>query len=143
MFKKKNNINNLDEDVLELVNDINEELDQYNNDKKAKVASNVSVDSMTSPYANHTNKKDKKSGLVSEDAAFATSAIFRQLQENSSASRKSNTKTDGSITLETLVSELVKPYLAEWLSEHLPGIVKQAVDKEISRLREKEDEYSA
>ena len=44
---------------------------------------------------------------------------------------------DGGVTLDALVSELIKPYLKAWLDQNLPAIVDEAVQKEIARLVER------
>ena len=40
-------------------------------------------------------------------------------------------------TLEALVRELLRPLLQGWLDEHLPEIVKEAVEKEVARISRK------
>ena len=40
-------------------------------------------------------------------------------------------------SLETLVTSLLRPYLKQWLDEHLPAIVERIVKKEVERLTDK------
>ena len=39
--------------------------------------------------------------------------------------------------LEDIVTELLRPYLKEWLDEHLPALVEKIVQKEVERLTQK------
>lgn len=44
---------------------------------------------------------------------------------------------NGSLTLETIVRESVKPYLKEWLDAHLPEIVERIVKKEVAYIMDR------
>lgn len=44
---------------------------------------------------------------------------------------------NGSLTLEMIVRESVKPYLKEWLDAHLPEIVERIVKKEVAYIMDR------
>ena len=44
---------------------------------------------------------------------------------------------NGSLTLEAIVRESVKPYLKEWLDAHLPEIVERIVKKEVAYIMDR------
>ena len=44
---------------------------------------------------------------------------------------------NGSLTIESIVRESVKPYLKEWLDAHLPEIVERIVKKEVAYIMDR------
>ncbi len=39
-----------------------------------------------------------------------------------------------SVTIESIVREMLRPLLKDWLDEHLPAVVERMVEKEIARI---------
>ncbi len=71
--------------------------------------------------------------LVSDATAQATATVFSSL-----ASPHPNGASlplgNGGRTLESMVLELVKPVLKDWLDKNLPGLVERVVQKEIRKI---------
>lgn len=65
--------------------------------------------------------------LVSERAASAAASAFDRLSQTIAM------PADGR-TLEDVVRELLRPLLQQWLDDHLPAIVQQAVESEVERI---------
>jgi cell pole-organizing protein PopZ len=70
-------------------------------------------------------------GLVSEDAAVASQKALAAL---STVREQSETVPAGDGPLETVVREMLKPMLKDWLDTHLPEIIEQLVAREIARI---------
>lgn len=85
---------------------------------------------------NNTNSSDiMKEKLVSDNTAQKTAELFNKLKETARSVQSSdNVKFRSGTTVEDIIIELVRPYLKEWLDEHLPSIVKNAVEKEVKKL---------
>jgi len=66
-------------------------------------------------------------GLVSGHAADAAASHFGALAQSIALPASGR-------TLEDLVSELMKPMLKDWLDQHLPAMVEQAVRDEVDRI---------
>ncbi len=66
-------------------------------------------------------------GLVSGHAASAAASHFGALAQSIAMPAAGR-------TLEDLVGELLKPLLKDWLDQHLPGMVEQAVRDEVERI---------
>lgn len=67
-------------------------------------------------------------GLLSADAAVATSAAFGDLNRTLTVSLGEGK------TVEAIVGDLLRPLLKSWLDQHLPPLVEQMVQEEIERL---------
>ena len=67
-------------------------------------------------------------GLLSPDSAALANAAFLRVGS------LITTSPDGSVTLEALVKELLRPMLKTWLDEKLPAIVERLVAEEIARV---------
>ena len=67
-------------------------------------------------------------GLLSPDSAALANAAFLRVGSLITSS------PDGSVTLEDLVKDLLKPMLKTWLDEKLPAIVERLVAEEIARV---------
>ncbi|MET0155405.1 MAG: DUF2497 domain-containing protein [Rickettsiales bacterium] len=78
--------------------------------------------------------------LLEDKAAAETALALRDLVKNIPRRRHDSPGLRVDTTLEALVIETIKPYLAEWLNENLADIVKQLVSKEIKKLLPDEDE---
>lgn len=66
-------------------------------------------------------------GLVSGSAASAVASHFGALAHSIGMPAVGR-------TLEDVVKELLRPLLKEWLDQHLPGMVEQAVRDEVDRI---------
>lgn len=80
------------------------------------------------------------SKLLSETTAAVAASAFKELREKASPKMLSDgLKFASGSSLESLVVELMRPYLSEWLNQHLPAIVKSVVEKEVRRIMPQED----
>ncbi len=73
--------------------------------------------------------------LVSEPTLQASAESLSDLAKV--IDQEKDTPIPHQTSLEGLVSQLLKPYLKEWLNNHLPEIVEKAVQKEIRRVTER------
>lgn len=69
---------------------------------------------------------DKDDGILSSQASSAITNAFGML------SRERDVSVSGA-SLEEIVTQIMKPLLAQWLDEHLPEIVERVVQQEIER----------
>jgi len=69
---------------------------------------------------------DKDDGILSSQASSAITNAFGML------SRERDVSVSGA-SLEEIVTQIMKPLLAQWLDEHLPDIVERVVQQEIER----------
>ena len=74
------------------------------------------------------------SGLVSPPQAGEARVSFERLSDKLSEDYSELPIGNGSVTLEGLTRELVRPMLKEWLDQHLPMTVERLVREEIERL---------
>jgi cell pole-organizing protein PopZ len=82
----------------------------------------------------------KTSQLLSPESAQETAQSLRTLMKSVAKPASDGLAFRGGTTVEDLVTELMKPYLKEWLDKNLPTIVKQIVEKEIHKLIPQEDD---
>lgn len=78
--------------------------------------------------------------LITEKVAQESAASLKSFMNNMPRPRIDSPVSRSGATLEDLVIEAMRPFLADWLNENLPTIVKQIVTKEIKKLIPKEDE---
>jgi cell pole-organizing protein PopZ len=78
--------------------------------------------------------------LLAEDAAEQSTDALKSLVRSIPRRRTESPAMRPDTTLEELVIEAIKPYLAEWLNRNLADIVKQLVAKEIKKLIPKDEE---
>ena len=68
-------------------------------------------------------------GLLSETTAEAATAVMAKL------ARQSALTDDGqNVTIESLVREMLRPMLKEWLDQNLPDLVQKMVERELEKL---------
>jgi hypothetical protein len=72
--------------------------------------------------------------LTAEATASAMRENFAALAMLSQPGRQPQIVRSGETSLESLVRELLRPMLAQWLDEHLPGMVEELVKAEIARI---------
>lgn len=90
------------------------------------------------PMSQEENAQTVDDDLISANTAASAVASLSQLtQAFSSQKKQTPASQNGGVTLDALVSELIKPYLKAWLDQNLPAIVDEAVQKEIARLVER------
>lgn len=90
------------------------------------------------PMSQEENAQTVDDDLISANTAASAVASLSQLtQAFSSQKKQAPASQNGGVTLDALVSELIKPYLKAWLDQNLPAIVDEAVQKEIARLVER------
>jgi cell pole-organizing protein PopZ len=82
----------------------------------------------------------KKSRLISDASAYASSEALKTLVKSVARPTADGLAFRSGSTVEDLVTEMVKPYLKEWLDKNLPNIVKHLVEKEIQKLIPKEED---
>lgn len=80
------------------------------------------------------NKEEDESLISPEKAKESAQALKNLISTVSKTNSSDNLIFRSGITLEELVIESLKPYLSNWLNNHLPEIVKDLVEKEIKRL---------
>jgi cell pole-organizing protein PopZ len=84
---------------------------------------------------NSTEEKNMKEKIISETTAETTAALFNQLKQTAKTKQSSESlKFRSGTTVEDIIVELVRPHLKEWLDQHLPSVVKAAVEKEVKKL---------
>ncbi len=66
---------------------------------------------------------------ASRHALDALSAVVVHSPDNASDSDRA-----GMVTLDTLVADMLRPMLKQWLDQHLPEIVERMVQREIARI---------
>jgi uncharacterized protein len=79
--------------------------------------------------------------LISETTASAAAgslaslqAMAKQPESDAPPPPRSLALGDGSLTIEDIVREELRPILKSWLEENLPGMVERLVQKEIKRI---------
>ncbi len=77
--------------------------------------------------------------LMSGTSSSAAASAFAQLEQEMSAparpvSSAAPVSRGGSLTVEALVLEAVRPMLKDWLDRNLPGMVEDLVRSEIERV---------
>ncbi len=84
------------------------------------------------------DKIREEDGLLSAPAVEATAASLSHLTQMF-ASDKNAAVGVPMVTLESIVRELLRPLLKEWLDQNLPDIVERVVRKEIARVTDRLD----
>lgn len=72
--------------------------------------------------------------IMSSDTVNAAAASLTKLAEANVKIDHSHAKGDGSITLEDVVKQMLKPMMKEWLDSNLPPLVERLVEKEIRKI---------
>lgn len=86
------------------------------------------------------HKKGKSLHLLGEAAAKKSSYPLKELVNSIHDKPVPSPYTRSGTSLEDLVIEAMKPFLADWLNTNLPVIVKKIVTKEIKRLIPKDED---
>ncbi len=72
--------------------------------------------------------------IMSDDSVNAAAASLTKLAEANIKIDHNHAKGDGSITLEDVVKQMLKPMMKEWLDGNLPPLVERLVEKEIRKI---------
>lgn len=78
--------------------------------------------------------------LLNEEVARKTAKPLRELVHSVHDKHVSSPHSRTGTSLEDLVIEAIKPFLADWLNKNLPAIVKKIVEKEVKHLIPKEED---
>ncbi len=70
---------------------------------------------------------EKDDGMLSSQASSAITNAFGML------ARERDVSVGSGVSLEEIVTQLMKPLLSAWLDEHLPEIVERVVQQEVER----------
>lgn len=76
---------------------------------------------------------DNEESLVSAPAATASTSAFARLAK-AAASSEQPARGIGDKTVETFLTDLLKPMLKDWLDQNLEGIVERVVEQEVKKL---------
>jgi cell pole-organizing protein PopZ len=107
-------------------------------DKQKAVEDDVSQNSIIDDF--EANDKPKSRLLISEKSAEDASNTIKSFMKSVSKPASDGLGYKAHTTVEELITEMIKPYLKDWLDKNLPTIVKQIVEKEIHKLIPKEDD---
>lgn len=91
----------------------------------------------TEPEASHHHhsRSELESGMTSEGAISAAAMALSKLEEVKVKSEQQALEAMGALTLDTLIANLARPMIKEWLDQNLPQIVETMVEREIERIR--------
>lgn len=135
--KTNDKLSQEEDDVLELLEEVVDFEEKVSLPEMEKVFPNFKKEeSIDNEKAATTEEEDGMTKtLVSENTAEATSALINQLKQTAKSKQESEAmKFRSGTTVEDVVIELLKPHLSQWLDQNLPGIVKNAVEKEVKKL---------
>ncbi|WP_032113134.1 DUF2497 domain-containing protein [Candidatus Paracaedibacter symbiosus] len=82
------------------------------------------------PHPQPQYHAETESGVSSESTISAAAMALSKLAEV-----KGEQQMLGALTLDTLISNLARPMIKEWLDQHLAQIVEAMVEREIERIR--------
>lgn len=77
--------------------------------------------------------RDSEESLVSAPAASASTSAFARLAK-AAASSEQPARGIGDKTVETFLTDLLKPMLKDWLDQNLEGVVERVVEQEVKKL---------
>jgi cell pole-organizing protein PopZ len=72
--------------------------------------------------------------LLSKPTADAASAEISKLLATNIAIEREDSTRIGSVTLEDMARDLMRPLIKSWLDQNLPKLIEKAVAKEIEKL---------
>lgn len=78
--------------------------------------------------------EDEGESILTDHAAGAALEGFMKL---ATSNMPVDRKGTGTVTLEDIVRELMRPMLREWLDVHLPPIIEKVVQKELDKIARK------
>lgn len=111
------------------------------NDNRTKSSEEWLEIDATETFTTDTSAKPAhSSGILDENAARLSSVSLKEFVSTINNKQVNSPHTRSGTSLEDLVIEAMKPFLADWLNKNLPVIVKKVVEKEVKRLIPKDDE---
>lgn len=78
--------------------------------------------------------RDSEDGLVSAPAASASTSAFARLAKAAASNEQPARRGIGDQTVETFLTELLKPMLKDWLDQNLESVVERVVEQEVKKL---------
>jgi cell pole-organizing protein PopZ len=137
-----------DEDILELSED--DILDEQDEDayldyrfEKKETKSDVINENLTPNLDNATDKNliyNESDNLISAETAAKSIASIKELIKKAEQQNKFLKKeVSNADSLVDITTKELKPFLKEWLNEHLPSIVEGIVEREIKQLLHQKD----
>lgn len=78
--------------------------------------------------------EDSGEGIVAEDVLSAAAASLSRLAQAEVMIDRKHAAGMGSVTLEDVVKEMLRPMMKSWLDENLPPLVERLVQKEIQKI---------
>jgi hypothetical protein len=111
-----------DDDIYELTNVVNRSL-HSETDRNKEPDNSLYVE-----------QHDAKDPLISAKSANETSETLKKLAIFKKRLNPGGQTNNPSKSVEDLVTEIMKPYIVNWLDENLPKIVENLVEKEIKKL---------
>jgi cell pole-organizing protein PopZ len=133
-------------DILSSIDNALSDTNEPNQPQEAQITApkievSATNDQEADALAAQTQASTKTSSqLLSPASAQETAQSLRTLMKTLAKPASDGLAFRGGTTVEDLVTELMKPYLKEWLDKNLPTIVKQIVEKEIHKLIPQEDD---
>ena len=91
-------------------------------------------DGASEAMTNERDDGDEDRPLISDDATGAMKQNLAALAMLAEPGAKPQIVRSGETSLEGLTRELLRPMLAKWLDENLPGMVEKMVQAEIARI---------
>ena len=129
------------EDVLELTeDDLYDELDEdyqdeFNQEKTDSVNENLTqMDHSSNRKDPSLKNSSQQEDLISGEDAAKSAATIRELIKKMEKPIADAAKLNKNITLEEITAEAIKPFLKDWLDQHLPEIVQRIVEDEVRKL---------
>lgn len=89
---------------------------------------------MADEYDDSEDQEDADASLVTADSRASMRESLAALAMMAQPGAQPQIVRSGETSLESLVRELLKPALADWLDRHLPAMVEQMVAEEITRI---------
>ena len=116
----------------------NDYIDNFLNNNTSKSSSSHEQESAPIHHYGHevkTETSEHEDQLLSNKTIHDSLQALTNLQKLSmDHSRDTQQNYTSQQTIESLVSELLKPLLKQWLDSHLPALVKSSVDAQIKRI---------
>jgi cell pole-organizing protein PopZ len=126
-----------DDDVLELTEVVGKEEPPEPEEEYVPPPPRVQIDLREAeeeppPMRKKTPEPDDDLGgeVFTDHAAHAALEGFAKIASHMAIDRKGT----GTVTLEDIVRELMRPMLREWLDIHLPPLIEKVVQKELGRI---------
>ena len=111
--------------------------EREDDDFKPEPVISAEPDTEDDELAERMRQMESDDVLMSGTSVDAAALSLKSLREF--ADDKKAEIGDGTLTIEAIVRESVKPYLKEWLDVNLPAIVERIVKKEVAHIMDRLD----